>query len=126
MKHIKETQLKRSVILSPEEFEYAVEEATGKNIKPQFDMDGLWFDYDYEEEDDKQIEDIDDYVKGCLSKYFEINITSIHIDDCDLTGVWLTFDKDLSLVEEVNKEGLEGLKNEEALEEDSIDNEIEM
>lgn len=93
MQNVRKTQIKRSIILSNEEFDIAVRKSTGKDITPQLDMDGIWFDYD---EDKYDIENVDDYVKECLSNYFEINVTSIHIDDCDLTGVWIVFDKDLS------------------------------
>jgi hypothetical protein len=91
MKNLKQHQIKKSAILTSEEFEYAVSEAMGVETYVHFDMDGIWY-----ECYDKTIDNIDDVVKQKLSEYFEINITSIHIDDCDLAGVWLTFDKDLS------------------------------
>lgn len=58
-----------------------------KDIVAHPDLDGLWFSSDDDEEWNP-----DDYeICDRLSDYFDIKVTSIHIDDCDMTGVWIVY-----------------------------------
>jgi hypothetical protein len=85
MRNIREDQIRTAIIMSSEEYEQTVSEALGKEIAVHFEMDGLW----YETKTEDEVEDED--IKKGLSEYFDVQVTSIHIDDCEESGVWICF-----------------------------------
>ena len=47
-------------------------------------MDGLWL-------DGIEDEDVDASLTENLSQYFGMDVTSVHIDDCDNSHVWIEY-----------------------------------
>ena len=85
---IKPEWKKSCLCLGYEEFEALCEEATGvDDLQFHYDMDGLWIEEYAEKEDEYDLEK----VVVALSEALGITITSIHIDDCDMVGVWIVY-----------------------------------
>ena len=86
MKNVKENQLKKCIFMITEDFKEVFVNVFGEydedtnEVDVEFDYDGIYF---------CGISNEDVYTK--LSEYFDINITSIHIDDCDTIGVWIVY-----------------------------------
>lgn len=79
--------MKKCLCLPAKNFETACKTATGRDdLGFHYDLDGLWIEGD----DDKE-EITDETLNKIFSDLFGINVTSIHIDDCDLTGVWIVY-----------------------------------
>lgn len=85
MKNVRENQLKTCIFLSVDELQNILCDIYQQNIIIHSDLDGCW----YESDQDLNIDDND--VCAELSKYFETNVTSIHIDDCESIGVWVCY-----------------------------------
>lgn len=86
MKNARETQLKKCIFFLFDEFEYVLKKLgilahLGKSSIAYSDLGG-----------ETQIEDED--VCAALSEYFDVNVTSIHIDQLDRTGVWIAYEGD--------------------------------
>ena len=86
MKNVRENQLKKCIFMEAEEFKKVFVDVFGEydedtnEIDVEFDLDGIYF---------CAISNEDVYTE--LSKYFDVNITSIHIDDCECVGVWICY-----------------------------------
>ena len=78
MKNVKENQLKKCIFKGYDEFKKDVAVALGENVTVECDYEGISFDYDGN-------------VLDCISKYYGVEVTSIHIDDCDYIGVWIVY-----------------------------------
>ena len=87
MKNVRESQLKKCIFLTQTEMENILSKILNKIVTVNVDLYGLSA---CTEEDDGG--DIDNnYLCEILSKYFEVNVTSIHIDDCDYVGIWVCY-----------------------------------
>ena len=82
MKNINENQLKKCIFKELDEFIRDVNKALGKEVKVICDYDGIYFDTN----EDGIIDILD-----AMSKYYDTEVTSIHIDDCDFIGVWIAY-----------------------------------
>jgi uncharacterized pyridoxamine 5'-phosphate oxidase family protein len=87
VKNVKEYQLKKCIFMEAEEFKKVFVDVFGEynedtnEIDVEFDtVEGIYF-------CGISIEDV--YTE--LSKYFDVDITSIHIDDFDIIGVWICY-----------------------------------
>lgn len=79
MKNVKEFQLKKCIFLIEDEFRGLADKL---NIAIELDYEGASFVEVTEQEKAFAI----------LSDYFGVKeITSIHCDDCELTGVWIVY-----------------------------------
>lgn len=76
MKNVSEIMLKKAIIIAEEEFEDLI-----KKLNPEDDT--YFREFAYIGIEDKTIE--------ALEKYFDIEITSIHSDDCDYVGIWIIY-----------------------------------
>ena len=82
---------KNCLCLGYEEFEALCIKATSvDDLRFHYDMDGLWIEESAEKEDEYDLEK----VIAALTEAMGINITSIHIDDCDMIGVWIVYTKE--------------------------------
>lgn len=80
--------MRKCLCMKASEFERLVKIATGRDdLYFHYDMDGLWISGDDEKE-----EITDDKLCKLLSDLLNINVTSVHIDDCDMTGVWIVYE----------------------------------
>ena len=89
MKNANENQLKKCIYLRFSEFECLIDEITDGLVMVNNNEDGLWFEHT------NKAEEIDTYwnedIQETLSKYYDVDITSIHIDDCGYLGVWICY-----------------------------------
>ena len=85
MKNVRPNQLKKCIFLTQTEMEEILSEILQKTVTVNVSLYGL---EPCTEDDD----DIDDgYMRQVLSEYFDVDVTSIHIDDCDYVGVWVAY-----------------------------------
>lgn len=82
---LRPNQLKTCIFLTVEEFECVLNEIYGQHITVHCDLDGCWY------ESDKDLDICDSDICVELSRYYGVNVTSIHVDDCDITGVWICY-----------------------------------
>lgn len=80
---VRKNQLKSCIFLTKDELEEIIRNETGRKVIVHIELDGMW----YEEQGDEYFED--SYYTEILEKHFEVEINSIHIDDCDVVGIWL-------------------------------------
>lgn len=78
MKNVRETQLKKCIFKEYDEFKRDIVMALGKDTTVECDYEGISI-------------DCDENVLDVLSKYYDVEVTSIHIDDCDIIGVWIVY-----------------------------------
>ena len=76
-----ENRLKKCIFLTVEEFKKILESF---KIESDVDLEGI----SYSKNNDG-IED--DKVYAELSKYFGVEVSSVHCDDCDYMGVWIVY-----------------------------------
>ena len=86
MKNVRVNQLKKCIFVNAEEFETIVQAIFDdiKGIKVDYTFEGLDV---YGDEEGVANNDL--YER--LGEYFDVEITSIHIDDCDCIGVWVVY-----------------------------------
>lgn len=87
MKNIKENQLKKCIFMLEEEFRKMFTNIFGEYDGEENEIDveinayeGIYFDAVTEEE-----------VYEKISEYYGVNVTSIHIDQCDNIGIWICY-----------------------------------
>lgn len=92
MKNIRNYALKTSVFMFTKDYEHLIHSLLPDFIsRIEFTLEGI----DYYTNDDfagnMRTDDIDTIVNNALSAYFDTTVTSVHIDDYDTTGVWITY-----------------------------------
>ena len=75
---------KNSLNLTADEFNDICAKIYGADTIVHYAMDGIWL-------EGVEDEDVDASLNEELSKFFDMNITSVHIDDCDNTNVWIDY-----------------------------------
>lgn len=84
MKNVRENQLKKCIFLTEEQMNDILTEIYKVPVKVKFSVDGLWYDSKEDIDDETLMKDLRDY--------FEVkDVTSIHIDDCDIVGIWVCY-----------------------------------
>lgn len=88
MKNVKENQLKKCIFMKLAEFESLVIQITDGLKEVEYEFGMYYIDTD-------KAEAMDVYwnedIEKTLSKYFGVNVTSVHADDCDDVGVWIVY-----------------------------------
>ena len=84
MKNVRKEQLKKCVFKELEEFKCDVLVALGNDVEVTCDYDGIYFERNNDALCTEEI------LVG-ISKYYDVDVTSIHVDDCDITGVWIVY-----------------------------------
>ena len=94
MKNVKSWQLKTCIFMDMNEFDEIIKKVVSENIVVSYGLiDGIYFENKNNTEEFINEQDI--YKK--LAKYFDVKtITSIHIDDFDIVGVWICYHNWLS------------------------------
>lgn len=92
MKNVNENMLVKAILMSFEDYRSVVTNITGglKIVTPE--CDGIFYDDSDEAVSSATFYESD--IAEDLSKYFGVEVTSVHIDDCDEPGVWICY-KDL-------------------------------
>lgn len=86
MKNVRESQLKRCIFLTLEEFDEIIKEIFGPQATTLYQYEGIFIDSG---NDDVECDDDDILVR--LSEYFDVNVTSFHSDNCEYVGVWVCY-----------------------------------
>lgn len=84
MKNVRESQLKKCIFMETEEFDIIIKEVFGEEYEANFSLEGIDV---CSEDNGLSCEEINEG----LSKYFDVEVTSTHIDDCDYIGVWICY-----------------------------------
>ena len=89
MKNVREANLKKCIFLTTDEFESIIKSLFGYSTNITYEMDGMTI----HEVNDGTDDAIDtNLLHDRLAKYFDVEkITSIHIDDCEKTRVWIVY-----------------------------------
>lgn len=86
MQNVREAQKKTCIFLEIEEFNSIIHRLFGDNIETDFSLDGVYVGYENGDNLDTQ------EMHNKLAEYFDVaTVTSIHIDDADVTGVWVVY-----------------------------------
>lgn len=81
MKNAEDYRLKKCIFLEARKF-CDIMDSLG--IQAETGFEGIFY--------SKNDDDIDDEeVYKALSGYFDVNVTSVHCDDCDYMGVWVVY-----------------------------------
>jgi hypothetical protein len=89
MKNVRESQLKKCIFIEGDEFTELI-----RSFYPEIRPQGrLIVDYTLEGIDiySDEIEINTDDIIRLLSKHFDVEVTSFHIDDCEYVGVWVAY-----------------------------------
>ena len=89
MKNVRENQLKKCIFMELDEFKNLVNRVTDGLKQVEYELDGIYY------EDTEKAEETDiywnKYMNETLSEYFDVEVTSVHTDDCDVIGVWICY-----------------------------------
>lgn len=84
MQNVRESQLKKCIFLTKDEFQEILETIYEAPVVVHPDLDGIWY------ESSVEIDDANLLVK--LKEYYDVKeVTSIHCDDCDYVGIWVCY-----------------------------------
>ena len=84
LKNIQNFEKKNALLTTTCRFDKVLSEISNGEIRASYCLDGIWYESD-------TIADADAFVRDKLSEYLGVNVTSIHLDDCDLIGVWIIY-----------------------------------
>lgn len=88
MKNVTESQLKKAIFMEFIDFNELVLSLTDGLHQAEFEFGLFYSPTDKAEEEEN-------YFKGdidtLLSEYFDVNVTSVHADDKDITGIWIVY-----------------------------------
>ncbi len=78
MKNVREYQLKKCIFMDYDMFKREANMIFGNNVVVECDYEGISIDCDGD-------------ILEKLSEYYGVEVTSIHIDDCEVIGVWIAY-----------------------------------
>ena len=85
MKNVLDSEKKTCIFKTIDDFQRDVRTASKGNIKVTTELDGISF-------EDTVKNDSADNINSLMADYYDVKeITSIHIDDYDYTGVWICY-----------------------------------
>lgn len=97
MKNVTKYEKKKCIIKVLDDFQRDIRTIYNNTVQVHCNYEGISF--------EKEGEDIStDDILASLSTYYGVKITSIHIDDCDLIGVWLCYKNPKPLLKHIKKE----------------------
>ena len=89
MKNIKDNQLKKCIFMTFDEFKNLIEDVTDGLSTVEYECGGIFLSHT------EKAEETDTYwnesITETLSRYFDVEVTSFHSDDCDVIGVWICY-----------------------------------
>jgi hypothetical protein len=84
MKNVKDYQLKKCIFMETEEFDNIIKSIFGENYEAEFSLEGIDVSSEFDGLTNEELNE-------GLSSYFDVTVTSVHIDDCDEIGVWVCY-----------------------------------
>lgn len=97
MKHVGGHEQKTCILKMLDEFERDIRHITDGKITVSCGMEGISFESDTEPVTDEDI-------LAKLSEFYDVYVTSVHIDDCDMTGVWICYKDNKELMKHIEEE----------------------
>lgn len=89
MRNVECYNLKKCILMRFESYARLISKLTNGLKEVKYEYDGM-----YHSDTDKAIEEEkywnEDILKT-LSNYFDVEVTSVHTDDCDVLGVWICY-----------------------------------
>lgn len=89
MKNVENYSLKKCIFMLLDSYKELVLELTDGLKCVEYELDGIYY------LDTEKAEETDTYwnerINETLSKYFDVTVTSVHSDDCDMIGVWIVY-----------------------------------
>lgn len=87
MQNVRDLQKKTCLILTRTEFDEVIDSIYDGEVETHYSLDGISLNYTDDEREFSY-----DVLHNDLANYFDVNkVTSVHIDDCDYTGVWIVY-----------------------------------
>lgn len=87
-KNINEYQLKKCIFYTLDEYEELIKKLLGEDVNVSVeDFTDLYYESTNDEDEGISFDEI----KAALEKYFDVEVTSIHTDGCEYTGVWIVY-----------------------------------
>lgn len=86
MKNVREGQLKKCIFMTHDDYGRLIRNLTNGEVEFSFDFEGI----SYETCGNDEVY-TNEQLNMLLSKHFEVNVTSVHIDDCDYPCVWICY-----------------------------------
>ena len=84
MKNVRTEQLRTVIVMACDEYEQVLSEIFNKKVIVHTDLDGIW----YEVDADDDFENLNAH----LANYFGVaEVSTVHADDCDYAGIWITY-----------------------------------
>lgn len=84
LENIQNFEKKNALVTTACHFDKVLTEISNGEISASYCLDGIWYESD-------TITDTDAFVRDKLSEYLGVNVTSVHLDDCDSIGVWIIY-----------------------------------
>ena len=100
MKNVRENQLKTCIFLTTEELEEIMGKIFDTKVIIHCSLEGAWYETPL-----KDLDIDDDTLCAELSEYFDVNVTSMHIDDCEYVGVWVCYKQKATFTAMIYEDG---------------------
>lgn len=92
MRNVNESELKKCIFKTPDDFQRDIRSIFGVNARVEYSLEGIDIIYEQDEHSEDFIEDpTQSEVIEKLSKYYDVQVSSYHIDDCDYCCVWICY-----------------------------------
>lgn len=89
MKNVENYQLKKCIFMELDDYEELINKVTDGLKRVECKYDGIYYEYT---EKAKETETYwNEHITETLSKYFDVTVTSVYIDDCKYLGVWICY-----------------------------------
>ena len=89
MKNLEKYKLVNCVFMSLEEYQKLVYEVTNGLLGVMYDYDGIMYEPTEKAMDTNTF--YEENILETMSKYFDVQVTSIHTDDSSMLGVWIAY-----------------------------------
>ena len=88
VKNVRENQLKKCIFMELDVFTKLIEEITDGLLTVEYE-DGIYITSTQKTEDTDTL--WNENILETLSKYFDVEVTSLHSDNCEYVGVWICY-----------------------------------
>lgn len=89
MNNVNKSQLKKCIFMPIDEYKDLVLELTDGLQKAVYEIDGLYYEHTEKAEETETYHN--ENITETLSRHFDVNVTSVHADDCEYIGVWICY-----------------------------------
>ena len=90
IKNAYDHELKTAICISIPRFNSIIANISNNEVNAEYSLDGIWFNSDTIE----SAYEAEQFIIDKLSDYFGVKVTSIHMDDCETSGIWIVYKND--------------------------------